>query len=79
MRFKKRLVIEDIRLPVNKNYGNHGRIFRGGGGGGGLGGGGGVQTPPGSGKHPPEYVETPQKNWNPPRNFTDFQYIPNYS
>ena len=41
---------------------------------GGGGGGGGVQTPAGSGKHPPENVENPQKNWKPPRNFTDFQY-----
>ena len=38
------------------------------------GGFGGSLNPPGSGKHPPESVETPQKNWKPPKNFTDFQY-----
>ena len=45
-----------------------------GGGGGGGGGGFKPPPPPGSGKHPPENVETPKKIGNPPRNFTDFQY-----
>ena len=40
----------------------------------GFSGGFGGSNPPGSSKHPPENVESPQKNWKPPRNFTDFQY-----